>query len=108
MSPVESMRDAFEDLRAHELGVMAGMKAALAGVLLRFDPGVLEGKLTRSSSLSDLIPAARKAKLWNLFETLYKQLAAEAEDDFNTLFGKAFVKAYEGYVQQLEKQQPTE
>ena len=108
MSPVESMRDAFQDLRAHELGVMAGMKAALAGVLLRFDPAVLESKLTRSSTLSDLIPAARKAKLWNLFETLYKQLAAEAEDDFNTLFGKAFVKAYEGYVAQLEKQHPNE
>ena len=96
------MRDAFRDLRAHELGVMAGMKAALAGVLLRFDPKMLEGKLNRSSSLADLIPSPRKAKLWNLFEALYQQLAAEAEDDFDTLFGQAFLKAYEGYIGQLD------
>jgi FHA domain-containing protein len=102
MSPPDAMRDAFRDLRAHELGVMAGMKAALAGVLLRFDPKMLEGKLNRSSSLADLIPSPRKAKLWNLFEALYQQLAAEAEDDFDTLFGQAFLKAYEGYIGQLD------
>jgi FHA domain-containing protein len=102
MAPVDSMRDAFQDLRAHELGIMAGMKAALAGVLLRFDPNVLEGKLARSSSISDLIPSPRKARLWNQFEALYKQLADEAEADFNTMFGKAFLKAYESYIGQLE------
>ncbi len=102
MSPPDAMRDAFRDLRAHELGVMAGMKAALAGVLLRFDPKMLEGKLNRSSSLADFIPSPRKAKLWNLFEALYQQLAAEAEDDFDTLFGQAFLKAYEGYIGELD------
>lgn len=104
MTPVEAMRDAFQDLRAHELGVMAGMKAALAGVILRFDPAVLEGKLTGSSSIADLIPSPRKARLWNQFEALYRQLADEAEADFNALFGKAFVKAYEDYIGQLEGQ----
>ena len=32
------MRDAFNDLRAHQLAVMAGMRSALDSVLLRFDP----------------------------------------------------------------------
>ena len=103
MSPTEAMRDAFEDLRAHELGIMAGMKAALAGVLLRFHPQVLEGKLSASSSFLDLIPSPRKARLWNQFEALYKQLADEAESDFNTVFGKAFLEAYEGYVAQIDQ-----
>ncbi len=103
MSPTEAMRDAFQDLRAHELGIMAGMKAALAGVLMRFDPQVLEGKLTGSTSLMDLIPSPRKARLWNQFEALYRQLADEAEADFNTVFGKAFLEAYEGYVEQIDK-----
>ena len=102
MPPVESMRDAFDDLKAHQLGVMAGMKAALAGVLERFDPKVVEGKLTGGSALSSLIPATRKARLWELFQELYQKLATEAEEDFNTLFGAAFLKAYQQYIDQLE------
>ncbi len=102
MPPVESMRDAFDDLRAHQLGIMAGMEAALAGVLKRFDPAALESKLAGRSTLSNLIPATRKAKLWELFQALYQQLATEAEDDFNALFGAAFLKAYEQYIDQIE------
>lgn len=106
MPAPESVRDAYEDLRAHELAVMAGMKAALAGVLERFDPAVLEDKLAARSGLGGLIPSARKAKLWNLFESLYKQLAVEAADDFDSLFGKAFLMAYERYLQQLSDAKP--
>jgi predicted component of type VI protein secretion system len=29
MTPAEAMEDAFQDLRAHQLGVVAGMKAAM-------------------------------------------------------------------------------
>lgn len=35
-----AMRDAFDDLRAHEVGVIAGTRAALTEVLGRFDPAV--------------------------------------------------------------------
>ena len=102
MPPVESMRDAYDDLKAHQLGVMAGMKAALAGVLERFDPKVVEAKLTGGSALSALLPSSRKARLWELFQELYQKLAVEAEEDFNTLFGAAFLKAYQQYIDQLE------
>ncbi len=102
MPPVESMRDAFDDLRAHQLGIMAGMEAALTGVLKRFDPAALEGKLAGRSTLTNLIPATRKARLWELFQALYQQLATEAEDDFHALFGAAFLKAYEQYIDQIE------
>ena len=106
MPPVESMRDAYDDLKAHQLGVMAGMKAALAGVLERFDPKVVEGKLAAGSVLSNLIPSSRKARLWELFQEVYQKLATEAEEDFNTLFGAAFLKAYQQYIDQLEGRDP--
>ncbi len=51
MGPVESMQDSFNDLKAHQLGVMAGMRAALSEVLKRFDPAVLESKLVSRSAL---------------------------------------------------------
>jgi predicted component of type VI protein secretion system len=101
MAPATAMRDAFDDLRAHQLGVMAGMRAALEGVLQRFDPQQLEGKLTRKSAIASLIPATRKARLWELFQELFAQLQSEAQDDFDELFGRAFLKAYEDQLDRL-------
>jgi type VI secretion system FHA domain protein len=102
MPAAAAVRDAFDDLRAHQLGVMAGMRAALEGVLARFDPAVLEGKIAQHSSITDVIPMARRSRLWELFQELYQQLSKEAADDFEVLFGKAFRRAYESHIDRLQ------
>ncbi len=91
----EAMRDAFDDLRAHEVGVIAGTRAALAEVLGRFDPAILGQKLTAGSFIESLLPSMRKTKLWDLYVERYTQIRREAEDDFQSIFGRAFVQAYE-------------
>jgi type VI secretion system FHA domain protein len=101
MASAPAVRDAYDDLRAHQLGVMAGMRAALDGVLQRFDPQQLEGKLTHRSAISTLIPATRKAKLWESFQELFAQLQVEAQDDFDELFGRAFLRAYEDQLDRM-------
>jgi FHA domain-containing protein len=103
MAADRAMRDAYDDLRAHQFGFLAGMRAALEGVLKRFDPAVLEGKLTQKSVLASILPASRKARLWEVFQELYAQISAEASDDFHELFGKEFLRAYEEYIDQLSK-----
>jgi type VI secretion system FHA domain protein len=106
MAPAGAMRDAFDDLRAHQLGVMAGMRSALDGVLQRFDPAVLESKIAaRRSALASLLPSTRKAQLWEQFQQLYTQLSSEAADDFQELFGKAFRRAYEAHIDELQGQE---
>lgn len=102
MGPEEAMRDAYNDLCAHEFGVMVGMRAALTHVLQRFTPDELEKKIAAKSALDSLFAANRKAKLWDQFVALYGNIAAEAEDDFHSLFGKAFVKAYEEQMARLK------
>lgn len=103
MAPGPAMRDAFDDLRAHQFGFIAGMRAALAGVLQRFKPSELEGRLTQRSGLKSLLPGSRKAAMWDVFTEHYAQIGREAEDDFHTLFGKAFLQAYEEHILQLKK-----
>ena len=104
MPPATAVRDAFDDLRAHQLGVMAGMRAALEGVLQRFDPKQLEGKLSKRSAIDSIIPATRKARLWEAFNELFAQLQTEAQDDFDEIFGKAFRKAYEDQLDRLHNE----
>lgn len=103
MPPAPAMRDAYDDLRAHQFAFVAGMRAALEGVLKRFDPAVLEGKLTQKSVLATLLPSSRKAKMWDVFTELYGHISAEASDDFHELFGKEFLRAYEEHIDQLQR-----
>jgi FHA domain-containing protein len=97
-----AMRDAFDDLRAHEIGVIAGTRSALTEVLGKFDPTILGDKLTKGSVLEALMPSARKAKLWDRYLERYEQIRREAEDDFQSVFGKAFVEAYERETQRVK------
>ncbi|MEO8523090.1 MAG: type VI secretion system-associated FHA domain protein TagH [Caldimonas sp.] len=107
MESDKAMRDAYDDLRAHQFGFLAGMRAALEGILKRFDPAILEGKLTQKKSmLSSLIASKRKAQMWDAFTELYGQISSEASDDFHELFGKEFLRAYNEYIDQLAKDRP--
>ena len=94
MSPVQAVREGFNDIKAHQLAVMAGIQSALNRLLERFDPHNLETRLERGL-LDSFLPANRKAKYWDLFNAEYQAIAREAEDDFNELFGDEFARAYE-------------
>ncbi len=104
VEPPRAMRDAFDDLRAHQLAFLAGMRAALEGLLQRFDPSQLESRLTQKSVLSSLLPAARKAQLWSVFQNEYQQIAGELSDDFHQVFGREFLRAYEAQLDALNEQ----
>ncbi len=101
MPPLRAMKDAYDDLRAHQLGFLAGMRAAVEEVLTRFAPQELAKRLTDQSMLDDLLPMNRKAKLWDLFLERHAATSGDAREDFNAAFGKAFRRAYEAQVKQL-------
>ena len=95
-----AMSDAMHDLLGHSIGTMAGMRAALDGVLGRFAPADLDTKLSNRSLLDSVLPMNRKARLWDLYLQHFEGIREEAQEDFDKLFGKAFLAAYE---QQLER-----
>lgn len=103
MPPLPAMRDAYDDLRAHQFGVMAGMRAALSRVLHRFDPGALEQRLADATLIDTLLPSSRKAKLWGLYLEMYTAIIKEAEDDFQTWFGREFLSAYDAQMAKLKQ-----
>lgn len=102
MSGPEAVADAMDDLLGHTIGTMVGMRAALEGVLARFEPEALEAKLVGRSMLDSLLPMNRRAKLWELYLQHYDAVKAEAQDDFHNLFGRAFLQAYEEQLDRLD------
>lgn len=103
MRAEEAMRDAYDDLRAHQFGFMAGMRAALAGVLQRFTPEEIEQRVAGRGLLDNLVPGSRKARMWDLFEAKYAEISREASDDFQALFGNEFLRAYDEQVKRLRE-----
>jgi FHA domain-containing protein/type VI secretion system protein len=101
MPPLPAMREAYDDLRAHQFGVLAGMRTALDEVLARFAPDEMERRLSDPGVLRSLLPMNRNAKLWDLFVERYEHVAGEARDDFYVAFGRAFTRAYEAQVKKL-------
>ena len=100
LDPVQAIGDACEDLRAHELALMAGMRAAILGALRRFDPPILERALDQNAKGFSL--SSRKAKLWDLFLALYDKLARDSQEDFNKVFGRDFIGAYQAQLRRMK------
>ena len=98
-----AMTDAMHDLVGHAIGTMAGTRAALEGVLDRFTPKQLEAKLAGKSMLDSVLPMNRKAKLWELYLQHFEAIRNEAQDDFHSLFGRAFLAAYEQQLDRLQR-----
>jgi predicted component of type VI protein secretion system len=100
LDPVQAVGDACEDLRTHELALMAGMRAAIQGALGRFDPSAIERAFEKSQKGFSL--GSRKAKLWDLFVMQQDKLSRDAQDDFNKVFGRDFMGAYQAQLRRVK------
>lgn len=97
----EAVAEGFKDLRVHELALLGGMQQAVAALLKQFDPEQLKQRLEQQSLIQNLLPAARKAKYWEIYEQHFKQIAADVSEDVRGTFGRAFANAYEEQARKL-------
>jgi type VI secretion system FHA domain protein len=102
LPPIEAIHEATDDLQAHQMALLAGLRAALSSLVALFDPEELEKNFQKASAVDNLLPALRKAKYWDMFKAQYKQAAADAENDFLHFLGDEFTAAYEQQVQRLK------
>jgi type VI secretion system FHA domain protein len=94
MTGPRAVDQAFDDMKQHEMALVAAMHRALAHVLEEFEPSNLEGRL-QGMSLRDVLPGGRRARYWDLYCEHYGRIAKSAEDIFEGALGREFVKAYE-------------
>jgi type VI secretion system protein ImpI/type VI secretion system protein len=90
---LSAVREAVDDLTAHQVAVLAATQAAARALLERLDPAGLEAE-AGGGGLFD----AREKRLWEAYKRRHAKLAEQFDDDFESAFGKAFARAYEGAV----------
>lgn len=99
-----AFREAFDDLRTHELAILAAVHASIEGVIASFDPRPLKDKLRHIAPVSAAMPVLNNAKCWSLYEDHYQDVAAQLRDDARLGFLKEFAKAYEAAAGRLRSE----
>jgi type VI secretion system FHA domain protein len=100
MTAAVAVADALKDIRLHELASMAAMQSAVRVLLDGLDPARLRAQAEQGGGLS-VLPAQRKARAWDAYEALYTNTVQALSDDFDSVFGKAFARAYEQAMQDV-------
>jgi FHA domain-containing protein len=103
MEPLESLDDARRDLRGHQMGMIAGTRASMDALMARLDPAQVEAALPAPGLVDKFLPSVRNSALWEEYARQHGAIAAESQsqDHFKTLFGAAFLAAYEQEVERF-------
>lgn len=95
ISPVEAVREVFQDLKIHHDAVLEGMISAFVKFIDRFDPAALQENFDRTLDKKPLFAAMNQLKYWQLYCDLYPIMTQQSSGTFPHQFGEDFVRYYE-------------
>jgi len=101
LEPVEAFEDAFDDIRNHQMAMLAGVRVAFDAMLAEFNPDRLQSEFDRLGKGS-LVPG--KLRYWDLYRDKFSDMVSDADTSFRELFGQEFAKAYEEQLERLKAQ----
>jgi type VI secretion system FHA domain protein len=101
LGPVEAFTEGFQDIRAHQMAMMAGMRAAFDSMLHRFDPEDLAERFQKRIKQASFIGIPGKGRYWEMYCDLFEELTQDADANFQRLFGDKFAQAYEDQMRRL-------
>lgn len=103
LAPVDAFEDAFDDIRNHQMAMLAGVRMAFEAMLKSFDPDQLQKEFDRHGKGS-FIAMANKLKYWDQYRERFSDMVSDADACFRELFGHEFAKAYEEQLERLKAQ----
>lgn len=95
LDPEDAINAAFRDLSDHQLRTWTALQSSLRRMIDRFDPAAFEAEVEQIGLVKSLIAGSRSARLWQLYEERYRDIAKSAEDRFLGDVGADFRDAYE-------------
>jgi type VI secretion system FHA domain protein len=102
LPPVEAFERAFDDIRAHQVAMLVGLRAGVTSMMNRLDPKQLEEDFEKQAKRGRLLGASPRSKFWELYEAHFDQLRGDRDDAFRRLFGEEFARAYEQQIDALK------
>lgn len=90
-----AVTDAYRDLADHQIRTWKALQTALRRMIDRFDPEEVERELEDTGFLEQIVAGGRSAKMWQLYQERYRDIAKSAEERFLGEVGADFRDAYE-------------
>ncbi len=90
-----AVTDAYRDLADHQIRTWKALQTALRRMIDRFDPEEIERELEDTGFLEQIVAGGRSAKMWQLYQERYRDIAKAAEERFLGEVGADFRDAYE-------------
>lgn len=97
----ESFREALADISAHQLAVLAGVRAGFNCMLASLHPDRLETRFARRLQRASLLRVGNRLRYWGLYRAQFEDIEKNPETYFQLLFGEEFARAYEEQLQKL-------
>jgi len=104
VGPVEAFRDAFQDLRNHQMAMLMGMHVAFEAMLAAFDPDRLQADFDRQGTKGALLSKPAKLRYWEMYRQKFREMVKDSEKCYDRLFGDQFAEAYEEQLKRLAGQ----
>lgn len=100
LDAIDATEESLRDIKAHEVAMIAGMEAAIQGVLGKLAPEKLEEMIAGGSSLNLL--KSKGTRYWEIYKTKYAEISDKAESEFYELFAHEFARAYQEQLDKLK------
>ncbi|MBO9769465.1 MULTISPECIES: type VI secretion system-associated FHA domain protein TagH [Xanthomonas] len=99
LSGVPAFEDAFDDIRCHQMAMLADMRAAFDAMLFHFSPDRLEQEADAGGKR---LGFGGKGRYWERYRDNFEQLRSDPDECFRRLFGDEFARAYEAQLARLK------
>ncbi len=86
-----AVAEVLDEIRLHELAMIAAMRDAVRELLETLSPARIRAAVGEQG----LLPVQRKARAFEHYEALHARTAQALTDNFDSVFGRAFARAYE-------------
>ena len=99
LGTVAAFREAFGDIRHHQVALLKSVGVAFDYMLGRFDPEALEGQFGSKAGRAGVLGLGGKARPWQAYVEHYAALLGDRDHAYRKLFGEEWAKAYEKELQ---------
>ena len=98
MAAEDAVRTAFEDIKKHQLAMLAGVQHALSAVFDRLSPAEIEKLIEKASGGKRGLPFTRGVNPWTVYQTVFEALRRDAVSNANSVMSVAFRDGYEKFL----------
>jgi type VI secretion system protein ImpI len=100
LSGSAALNDAADDIRNHQMAMLAGVRSAFQSMLAYFDPARIEQE---SADGARRFPFVVRSRHWERYKEQFEQVTRNPDECFQRLFGDEFARAYEDQLGRLKK-----